>query len=110
MAAPTQDRNSLVLQGVVRYILKIDEKGAEILDAKWVSSRITHFDEPGTGHATRKDSNTAKTGSFEGAWVIKYYEPDGNLAVTAFDLALERKGQVRSRSMKIWLNVCPWLT
>jgi hypothetical protein len=59
---------------------------------------LTHFDEPGTGRATRKDSTAAKTGSFEGAWVIKYFEPDGNLAVTAFDLALERKGQVRSRT------------
>jgi hypothetical protein len=87
------ETNKLVLQGLVRYVRATDNSGEEVLNAKWISSRITKFEEPGTGHAVRRGDRGRK--GWEGDWEIKYFEPDGNLAVMAFALNIEKHGQVR---------------
>lgn len=80
------------LQGIVRYILT----AGGTLDARWISSRITHLEESGTGHAKRiqETPSTAEI-SWEGDWEISYFQPpDGKLAGMPFKLNIRKEGQV----------------
>ena len=84
--------SELALQGIVRYILS----PSDTLEAKWISSRITQFKEPGTGHAKRIGGKASSSGrGWEGDWEISYFQPpDGQLAVMPFKLSITKEGQV----------------
>jgi hypothetical protein len=91
-------KNELALDGVVSYILKHNSSGHPFIEPKWVSTRNVSTNRTGTGRAVRQvsgnDINKPKIG-FEGDWIIEYVEPDGQLAVTAFFLNLQKNDQVR---------------
>ena len=94
MSADNQNQ-ILNLQGLVRYILSTTDTGEEILNARYVSSRLLQsFQASSAGHGIRQGPNAETRTGFEGNWEIKYFEPTGELAVTAFALKIEKAGEV----------------
>ena len=103
-----------VLQGVVAYTLhKPSETDTykDELHARWLSSRIvSSFKEAGTGHAVRRQRQpeqqvqedgmasveklAEEESGWEGNWEIRYFEPDGKLALHGFGLRVWREGDV----------------
>lgn len=80
-------------QGIVRYTLAKSVSGEDVLEAKWVSTRIaTKHIAPGTGYAVRKSDGQAN--AWLGDWENVYVEPDGKAFPMDFGMNLTADGDV----------------